>query len=58
MSAAKRPACRLCSKAEAELDGLVNSTGITDDSGIEDLAVDRWAQVINVNLTGAFGIGR
>ena len=44
-------------RAETELDGIdgiVNSAGITDNSGIEDLAVDRWAQVINVNLTGAF----
>ncbi|MBD0417346.1 SDR family NAD(P)-dependent oxidoreductase [Oryzicola mucosus] len=36
------------------LDGLVNAAGIADVSAMEDVTLERWNQVLAINLTGPF----
>jgi 3-oxoacyl-[acyl-carrier protein] reductase len=36
------------------IDGLVNNAGVMPESNIEDMTVEEWRRVIDVDLTGAF----
>jgi len=37
-----------------EIDVLINNTGINEDALLENMEIDSWKKVIDVNLTGAF----
>jgi glucose 1-dehydrogenase len=41
-------------KAFGTVDILVNNAGIQRDAPIEEMTLDQWSKVINVNLTGQF----
>jgi NAD(P)-dependent dehydrogenase (short-subunit alcohol dehydrogenase family) len=43
-----------CVKQFGRLDILHNNVGITDIASLEELDVDRWRKVLDVNLTSAF----
>lgn len=48
---------KMIQSAEAELGpihGLVNNAGIMPESGIAEMSIDEWREVIDVDLTGAF----
>lgn len=36
------------------IDGLVNNAGVMPESRVEEMSVDEWRKVIDVDLTGAF----
>lgn len=36
------------------IDGLVNNAGVMPESHVEDMSVEEWRQVIDIDLTGAF----
>lgn len=36
------------------IDGLVNNAGVMPESRVEEMSVDEWKRVIDVDLTGAF----
>lgn len=45
---------RLIEDRHGHLDILVNNAGIVDVTPIEELGLDVWNRILNVNLTGAF----
>ncbi len=45
-------------EADAPIDILVNNAGIQIRSPLESMPVDRWREIVDVNLTGAFIVAR
>ncbi len=45
-------------EADGPIDILVNNAGIQIRSALESMPVDRWREIVDVNLTGAFLVAR
>lgn len=52
------PAVQAVLEAQGRVDILVNNAGITRDALLMRMSDEQWAEVLNVNLTGAFRMSR